>query len=242
MRKFTKTSNLHMFFMLYFCVSACGGGMQQTQNTQSDDVVQEDASKESGTFTIEGSRGSLGWDEVKPVFEENMDSLFRCYEDVLDDLGEFLSGSVEFDFIVKLDGSVRNAFISTSNLGSQRVHKCLIRKLKKLQFPEPHGGEAEVTYSMDMLLDMAGAEPKEWTMNDIAEYIGRVHGDIDGCMNSGRGVNLTIYVDMGGRVIETGAASTTHEMQEAADCLSEAAMMWTFPDPGQNMAKISLEF
>jgi len=242
MRKLNK--KLYVSPVILFCMTAaaCGGG---TGHTEPEYVTEEPVHQEKAadnTMTVEGSRGSLGWDEVKPVFEENMDSLFRCYEKVLDDLGEFVSGEVELDFKVKTDGSVRDAFVSSSDLGSQSVHRCLLHKLERFTFPEPHGGDAEVTYALDFELDMAGFDPETWTMNEVAGHIGQVHEEIENCMNGSRGVSLTIYIDMGGRVIETGAASDSPDLMEAADCLCRAAMMWTFPDPGQKMAKITLDF
>jgi len=241
MRKPNK--KLYVSSVILFCMTAvaCGGGTGHAQPEHaSEESVHEE--KAADTMTIEGSRGSLGWDEVKPVFEENMNSLFRCYENVLDDIGEFVSGTVELDFKVRTDGSVRDAFVSSSNLGSQRVHACLLHKLERFTFPEPHGGEAEVTYALDLELDMAGMDPEEWTMNEVAEHIGQVHEEIENCMEGRRGVSLTIYIDMGGRVIETGAASDSPDLLEPAECLCKAAMMWPFPDPGQKMAKNTLEF
>ena len=220
-------------------VGACGGAAQD--KPASPVAAVEPVEKDDG-MVIAGAKGSLGWDEVKPVFEKHEASLSRCYSEVVDEVGDFVGGKVRLDLSVRPDGSVGSVIVGEGDLGSQRVYRCLCREASLLKFPEPHGGETEVSYTMDLTSGEGAETPQIWTADQMAESLGPLSSEISACLEGKTGVSLTLYVDRGGRVVEAGAASASPDLQKGADCLATAALRWSFPDPGKIPAKVTLRF
>ena len=62
------------------------------------------------------------------------------------------------------------------------------------------------------------------------------------CLGGKTGVELTMYVGQGGVVLSSGAATATSDLKDEARCLARASLGWTFPNPGEDTAKVKHQF
>jgi hypothetical protein len=224
---------------------ACGGGGPRGAAGAVDEGPGEavdDGASEVGPLAVEGIRGGIPEHKVERVMEQNQDAVLDCYSDALDDY-DFLEGSLDMEIVVDLDGSVYEAYLSAGTLGSLAAESCILGKLERIRFPEPGGGRAEVSHSISLLPPYDPPPMLEWSDAEIAEVAEARADDVQRCLGGRSGVQLTVYVEVGGRVASAGGTGESLELYQAATCLAEAATAWVFPDPGKGKtAKASITF
>lgn len=192
-------------------------------------------------MAVEGLLGSIPEHEVARVMERNMEALEECYGDALDAL-DVIEGSFELVIVVDLEGSVYQTFMRNGDLGSREAESCMLGKVARFKFPEPGGGRAEVSHALTLEAPYDPPEPLDWSGSQLSEVLEQHRDDLERCLGGGIGVQLTVYVGGGGRVVSAGATASEFEQYEAAQCLAEAATAWEFPDPGKETAKASVSF
>lgn len=90
-------------------------------------------------------QGNLSKGEVLGVINRNMHKIQRCYEKALIQKPN-LSGKVEFEWTIKVNGSVTGVRRLGNTLGEASVASCVARVLKGLKFPKPRGGPVTVKF------------------------------------------------------------------------------------------------
>lgn len=90
-------------------------------------------------------QGNLSKGEVLGVINRNMHKIQRCYEKALISKPN-LSGKVEFEWTIKVNGSVTGVRRLGNTLGEASVASCVARVLKGLKFPKPRGGPVTVKF------------------------------------------------------------------------------------------------
>jgi hypothetical protein len=191
---------------------------------------------------VEGILGGIPEHKVQRVMQSNEDAILECYSDALDDY-DLLAGDLEMAIVVDLDGSVYEAHLRNGTLGSLAAESCILGQIKRFRFPKPGGGRAEVSHSISLYPPYDPPQMIDWSGSTIGEVAGEHADDLERCLGGRSGVQLTLYVESGGRVMSAGATSDTAEMYQAATCLAEAAAAWVFPDPGERqIAKASISF
>jgi hypothetical protein len=84
-------------------------------------------------------------DDIKSVVSKKSARIRNCYERRL--LADpKLSGKVIAQWKIQLDGSVKDAKVSTSTIGDDEVGRCLVRLLETSKFNTPDGGICVVEY------------------------------------------------------------------------------------------------
>lgn len=90
-----------------------------------------------------GVTGTLGTGEIQKVIRKALGGVRSCYE-----LGlrrsPTLQGTVTVRMVIGRDGSVTSASVASTTLGDGETEECIVRRLEKLQFPAPQGGEPVV--------------------------------------------------------------------------------------------------
>jgi TonB family protein len=89
--------------------------------------------------------GYLSPEQIERVVRANQSALKYCYELEVQRQPN-LRGRVEIAWRITLDGRVSTARVARSTLRNARVEGCMVRQIKRWQFPKPDGGEVRVNY------------------------------------------------------------------------------------------------
>jgi hypothetical protein len=223
----------------------CGGsGPRETadaEDAESGEVSAGDGST-GGEMAVDGILGGIPEHKVQQVMKSNEDAVLECYGDALDNY-DFLEGDLVMEIVVDLDGSVYEAYLSGGTLGSLEAESCILGEIERFRFPEPGGGRAEVSHSVSLYPPHDPPEMLDWSGAEIEQVAEARASDLERCLGGRSGVQLTVYVESGGKVASAGATGEDLELYRAATCLAEAAVAWEFPDPGKGRtAKASISF
>jgi hypothetical protein len=218
-------------------VAACGGSQATTEEPSSQEEARGGEREEAeDSLSISGLRGTLSQEEVQRALEPRMPKFARCVAKRSGEV-EWLSGSLEFSFLVAVDGSVKTVFPTRSNMGDRDTERCALDIARATKFPEPHGGEAEFVWSFEVPLDEEVREPVAWGDAEASELVS-THGSEVTASCGGAGYGITAYVDTDGKVVSAGVASATESTAEQLDCVATAVRGWSFASPGSYPAKI----
>jgi len=90
--------------------------------------------------------GGLTADQIKSVVQKNIGAVRYCYERQLLANPE-LYGKIKVEFVISPQGKVITQKIKSSTMKSAMVEGCILRKIKRWNFPLPQGGtEVAVSY------------------------------------------------------------------------------------------------
>ena len=222
---------------LFALLAACGGSQASTEAPESEERASGGEREEAqDSLSISGLRGTLSQDEVQRALEPRMPKFARCVQKRAGEL-EWLSGSMEFSFLVAEDGTVKSVFPTRSSMGDRDTERCAVEVARATRFPQPHGGEAEFNWSFEVPLDSEVREPIAWGDAEASAVVGEHGREVtDAC--GAHEYGITAYVDTEGKVVSAGAASAKEASAEQLDCVVEAVRAWSFASPGSYAAKI----
>lgn len=83
--------------------------------------------------------GVLDKEIVRRIAEHHEDDLLSCYHEALK-RRPGLSGSVTVRYTVSSIGYLSGVEVKEATLKDKRMHKCLVRKIRKWRFPSAKGG------------------------------------------------------------------------------------------------------
>jgi hypothetical protein len=191
------------------------------------------------SVNIQGIRGTLSQDEIKRALEPRMMKFSRCVEKRASTV-EWVSGKLEFTFTVNVDGSVKSVYPSESTFGDRETERCMTEVAKGTRFPQPHGGEADFSWSLEVPLDTSIREPVVWTSDNAGEVIASSGpAALSSC--EGGAFAITAYLDENGHVVAAGAATENETDAQKLDCVAQQIAGWSFPSPGSYPAKIAFD-
>ena len=195
--------------------------------------------KEKEEMRVEGLMGTLHNWEIQPVINKYFPRIVKCYTKVLERF-PFVGGKLTLSFRIKTDGSVKWVYVSSSTVGSQSLHDCIVKEAMKFRFPKPHGGEAEFSYP----LELAPAEDKEEAptldLSYIEEEINRSMDKLEICTNNKEGFKIGIYFDTSGKVVEAGVSIPDKESNDSIECILNIIKEWSI-EPPSTPSKIIFE-
>ncbi|MBI5511404.1 MAG: AgmX/PglI C-terminal domain-containing protein [Deltaproteobacteria bacterium] len=193
-------------------------------------------------MTIEGQLGTLPQGVVSRVVRDATDSLAECYTRRHQAL-PFLSGAITLKLRVGSDGAVRYALPIESTLGDRETERCMVERAQALRFTEPCGGEAEVTFPLELEAssDARPATPIPASRLDAAlrEHRAAVARCTSGVQSAT--FRVTVYVTPEGRVAASGTSIPSPEAVSAADCITREVNGWRLPSPGSWYARTTLD-
>jgi TonB family protein len=73
------------------------------------------------------------------------ESVSGCYQEALE-RDPNIKGDVVISWAITLDGKVADVSIASTNLGSRRLERCMVKAIEGWMFPPPSGGICRVTY------------------------------------------------------------------------------------------------
>ncbi len=224
----------------------CGGGAPVASTTPEDnEAVQADddqaATDGDGDVGVDGLLGTVPQGEVNRVFDDNMQRLYDCYSEALDELEE-IEGQIEIAVEVDNDGSVARAYIRRGDLGSTEAEQCMIRRVERFKFKRQGSGIAHVSKELTLEAPYDPPDPNIWGESAVQKVVAEHQTDVSRCLRGKTGVLLTLYVGAGGVVLSAGISAEDPALVDGGYCLAEAARGWAFPDPGSKIVKVSVPF
>ena len=89
--------------------------------------------------------GFLSREQINRVVQANRAAIKYCFESALQHEPR-LSGKLEAAWRIDRSGAVSTVRVAKSTLNSPKVEGCVLRQIKRWQFPKPDGGEVDVVY------------------------------------------------------------------------------------------------
>jgi TonB family protein len=89
--------------------------------------------------------GYLSAEQINRVVRANAAAIRYCYE-VEVQRQPNLRGRVEIAWRINLQGAVTTSRVASSTLRNPGVEGCIVRQVRRWRFPQPDGGEVNVTY------------------------------------------------------------------------------------------------
>jgi len=102
------------------------------------------ALSKSGSMKLSG-KGKVSEAAVERAIKKKLSKLRYCYEKALFKNSN-LAGLIKIQWVIKPNGKVPSGKIVSSELNNGKLHRCLIKEIKKIRFPKPKGGNATVQY------------------------------------------------------------------------------------------------
>lgn len=181
---------------------------------------------------VRGIEGTLANFEVKTTIEGHAREFAACHEPRAKRV-PMLSGTIEFGIHVKRTGDVADVDLRASDLGDRQLERCFIDVVRAVHFPAPHGGEANVTYTMLLGPAGKGREPEQWNPGRVQHLVAKHSADVRSeCeLPTGEAFTVTAYVNASGRVIASGVAAKAMAEPQRFDCIAEKLAHWEMPKP-----------
>lgn len=96
-----------------------------------------------------GGQGQVEEPAVAKVLARHRARLTRCYEIIVRD-APGLHGRVGVRFTIHTKGHLKDVLVTENTTESEPLGSCIEQRLRRVRFPEPEGGVAEFTWSMDL--------------------------------------------------------------------------------------------
>ena len=218
----------------------CGGSQPAVQHAPAELSDGTGTPPEDDGLSISGLRGTLSTLEIQGALEPRLPKLSRCAAKRTSEV-EWLGGELEFGFNVAVDGSVIRVYPTRSTLGDRETERCMLDVARATHFPRPHGGEADFTWSVEIPANPDVRPPDRWEAPELDQLRTSVVPQLaEQC--SPAPLEVTLYVDVDGRVVSAGAASPSGEADDALDCVTSLLQSLSFPTPGSYVASVQWSF
>ncbi len=198
------------------------------------------AERRNAAVSVRGIEGTLSSYDVRDTMERRNDEFAACHEPRAV-VVPVLAGRVEFGIQVQADGKVGHVDVRESDLGDRVLERCFAEVISRTPFPRPHGGQANVTYTMMLEPARPGHEAENWSVEHIERALAKRASPLrENCGLAPRaGLVVTAYVNPNGRVVAAGVSARDGVSDEQADCVAEELRSWPMPKSKRGMAKVS---
>jgi len=198
------------------------------------------APADASTMSVQGTLGELDAGQVERLLQEQRGALRRCYDDAVANT-HYLGGRVELKVQVAPSGQPKTVTVTESTLGSFEVERCLAGVLSKLKFPQPKGGDGEVSYPFEAA---ARTPVGSWQGARIASVVGKKRGAMKGCPGFAKatGLRATLYIGPGGKATSAGFSAETPLDDKLTRCVAKQLLAAQYDDPLGQMVKVSFDF
>ena len=198
---------------------------------------------------IEGVVGELDATQVEKTLTEGRAELRKCYEDISGRLF-YLGGKMEVKLLIAQTGKARSVAMLRSTVGSYEVERCVVSLMQKMAFPQPKGGDGELTFPVEFA---ARTPVQAWQSDKIADAVHKALPTWKSCQSKGRkpkageksagvaSIRATLYVGPGGQVTSAGFSANDPIDDKVAGCLLDKVLALRLDDPLGKMAKVSYD-
>ena len=194
----------------------------------------------NAAVSVRGIEGTLSNYDVRDTMERRNEEFAACHEPRAN-VVPVLAGRVEFGIQVQPDGRVGHVDVRESDLGDRVLERCFVEVIARTPFPRPHGGQANVTYTMMLEPARPGHEAENWSVERIERTLAQRASPLrESCGLGPRlGLVVTAYVSPSGRVVAAGVSAREGVSDEQADCVAKDLRSWPMPKSKRGMAKVS---
>jgi hypothetical protein len=198
------------------------------------------SSRRNAAVSVRGIEGTLSSYDVNDTMERRNEEFAACHEPRAS-VVPVLAGRVEFGIQVAPDGTVRHVDVRESDLGDRVLERCFVDVIAQTPFPRPHGGQANVTYTMMLEPARPGHEAESWSVERIERTLAQRASPLRAtCGLAPRaGLVVTAYVNPRGRVVAAGVSAHEGVTGEQFDCVAEDLRSWPMPKSKHGLAKVS---
>lgn len=197
-----------------------------------------------GGMSIEGQLGTLAQPRVRAALREAESRLTACFTRRLETI-PCLSGRVAFKIRVGEDGSVRWVMPTASTMGDRDTERCMQQELAHTDFGHPCGGEAEVTWSMELDGGPDARPATVWPASRLDALLRQRRAALTACRNGNpAALSVTLYAAPGATattVASAGVSIPAPEAEEVADCVLREVRAWRLPSPGSWYARATVD-
>ncbi len=191
---------------------------------------------------VSGIEGSMSSYDVRTTMERRSVELAACHEPRAR-IVPALHGTVEFAIAVDREGHVGQVSVRASDLGDRTLEHCISDLIRDTPFPRPHGGDAQVTWTMMLEPTRAGLLAESWETEQVARVIDKhletLQNDC-GVTDPSEPLDVTAYVNKRGRVVSAGVISQHESTTQDLDCIVKELRSWPMPKPKHTrFAKVS---
>lgn len=231
-------------------VGACGGRPQVTSDTPGGGETASPAGSSSAGMSVAGEVGALDKQAVQGAVSSLNSDVRSCVEDGQRRL-PFLEGELEVFVLVDVNGRAAQTYLTESTLGDHEVELCIVKLFESKQWPRPVGGEqGEITQSFAFQAGYAEL-PDSWSASHLAQKMNaddpaafaELQRKLGACRAEAAAgpMTLTMYLDEDGLVRTAGAAMSDPAGEEALTCAVTTLQTTSFPAPGSNFVKTTLD-
>jgi hypothetical protein len=170
--------------LLHLSIGACARAPTRGSTRAAPLQPERSSSAPPDSFAVSGLRGTLSQLEIQRTLEPKLPKLLRCVEQRLASV-EVLAGKISFSFHVATNGHVVSVSPNQSELGDREAERCMLQIAEAAVFPEPHGGEADFAWPLEVPLDPDVRPPVELRSDVVRAWpapgalrwrLGRRHG------------------------------------------------------------------
>jgi TonB family protein len=90
-------------------------------------------------------RGSLDKEIIRRIIRRHINEVRHCYQQELI-TSPGLGGRVLIQFTIATSGQVASSLLQSSTIANPRVEDCIVRAVRRWEFPKPHGDTVTVSY------------------------------------------------------------------------------------------------
>ncbi len=199
-----------------------------------------DCPTHAGGMSIEGQLGTLPQPRVRAALHAAEAQLTACFTQRLEAI-PCLSGRVGFKIRVGTDGAVRWVMPTSSTMGDRDTERCMQQALAHADFGLPCGGEAEITWAMELDGGPDARPATEWPPSRLNTLLRQRRAALAACRNgSTAALAVTLYAAPDASVATAGASIPEPEVEAVADCVLREVRAWRLPSPGSWYARTTV--
>jgi hypothetical protein len=190
---------------------------------------------------VRGIEGTMSNFDVRVTMEERGKAFGACHEPRARRVPR-MAGNIEFAIRISPEGAVTQVGVLSSDVGDRPLERCFVDVIAATPFPRPNGGEANVTWTVNLGPGRAGKDPEQWDLGRIERVVEKRGPELmESCsIPTSNALVVTAYVNRRGRVITAGVSARQGGAPELFDCVAQELRSWKMPSPRKSpLAKVS---
>ena len=233
---------------LLSCIAVIALGCGSTPPPAAPTPVVEDkpVAKPTESADIEYDLGSIDPNVAKQRFDSIKGQWNDCYA-AEHEKNESLSGMIKFTVRTNKDGSVKWAYVTSTDLGDREVERCVIDSVKQQNFGPPMDAKEGEIKDKSYGWELDGDEDRPADPGDVSQVLPalkKAQKKIAECRSKSEAqgtFTATIYVAPKGKPKSVGIAISDPSGDGAIDCIVEVLTHITYKNPSSWTTKVTVE-
>ena len=216
----------------------------QTQHAEAP-ATDPECPAQHGGMSIEGMLGTLPQGRVRAALRAAEPTLTGCFTRRLETV-PVLAGRVCFKLRVGGDGRVLWVVPQSSTMGDRETEHCMQEALAHVDFGRPCGGEAEVTWGIELDGGPDARAATAWQPARLNTLLTQRRAALTACRAGGTApLSFTLYAAPAttptSTVAAVGAAYPDAASEPIVECVLREVRTWRVPSPGSWYARATFD-